>query len=53
MARAQQRLLDLGFWNAGVDGNYGWSTSQAVMAFQKWMQLPNKNGTLDEYTPPY
>jgi peptidoglycan hydrolase-like protein with peptidoglycan-binding domain len=31
----QQRLLDLGFWVDEVDGNYGWVTSQAVMAFQK------------------
>ena len=50
VARAQQRLLDLGFWNAGADGNYGWSTSQAVMAFQKWMGLANKSGNLDETT---
>jgi hypothetical protein len=50
VARAQQRLLDLGFWNAGVDGNFGWSTSQAVMAFQKWMKLANTNGSLDEDT---
>lgn len=50
VARAQQRLLDLGFWNAGVDGNYGWSTSQAVMAFQKWMNLANTSGSLDETT---
>jgi lipoprotein-anchoring transpeptidase ErfK/SrfK len=50
VARAQRRLLDLGFWNAGVDGNYGWSTSQAVMAFQKWMGMANKSGNLDEAT---
>jgi peptidoglycan hydrolase-like protein with peptidoglycan-binding domain len=31
----QQRMLDLGFWIDEVDGNYGWVTSQAVMAFQK------------------
>jgi peptidoglycan hydrolase-like protein with peptidoglycan-binding domain len=48
VARAQQRLLDLGFWNSGADGNYGWTTSQAIMAFQKWMQLPNTSGVLDE-----
>lgn len=31
----QQRLLDLGFWIESVDGQYGFVTSQAVMAFQK------------------
>lgn len=31
----QQRLIDLGFWLPGVDGNYGPVTVQAVMAFQK------------------
>lgn len=38
--RVQQRLLDLGFWHLGVDGGYGLTTSQAVMAFQKWKGLP-------------
>ncbi len=37
--RLQYRLLELGFWNAGVDGEYGLSTKQAVMAFQKWTGL--------------
>ncbi len=37
--RLQYRLLELGFWNAGIDGEYGLSTKQAVMAFQKWMGL--------------
>jgi hypothetical protein len=50
VARAQQRLLDLGYWNAGVDGNYGWSTSQAVMAFQKYTGVGNKTGNIDEAT---
>jgi hypothetical protein len=36
----QVRLLALGFWNAGADGGYGLSTTQAVMAFQKWKGLP-------------
>jgi peptidoglycan hydrolase-like protein with peptidoglycan-binding domain len=31
----QNRLLDLGFWLDTADGEYGWLTSQAVMAFQK------------------
>ena len=37
--RLQYRLLELGFWNAGIDGIYGLSTKQAVMAFQKWTGL--------------
>jgi hypothetical protein len=40
VAALQNRLLALGFWNAGADGNYGLSTTQAVMAFQKWKGLP-------------
>lgn len=31
----QSRLLDMGFWLDAVDGEYGWLTSQAIMAFQK------------------
>ncbi len=31
----QNRLLDLGFWIDAADGEYGWLTQQAVMAFQK------------------
>ncbi|MBI5089119.1 MAG: murein L,D-transpeptidase [Actinobacteria bacterium] len=50
VSRAQQRLLDLGFWNSGADGNFGWTTSQAIMAFQKWMKLPTTTGVLDETT---
>ncbi len=37
--RLQLRLLELGFWNSGADGEYGSSTKQAVMAFQKWTGL--------------
>ena len=40
VANLQRRLLALGFWNAGADGGYGLSTTQAVMAFQKWKGLP-------------
>jgi peptidoglycan hydrolase-like protein with peptidoglycan-binding domain len=40
VATLQTRLLQLGFWNAGADGGYGLSTTQAVMAFQKWKGLP-------------
>jgi hypothetical protein len=47
--RLQQRLLDLGFWLAGVDGQYGLTTSQAVMAFQKWHGLP-RTTVVDETT---
>jgi lipoprotein-anchoring transpeptidase ErfK/SrfK len=36
----QTRLLALGFWNAGADGGYGLTTTQAVMAFQKWKGIP-------------
>lgn len=36
---AQQRLLDLGFWLAAADGTYDTSTTQAVMAFQKYYGL--------------
>jgi peptidoglycan hydrolase-like protein with peptidoglycan-binding domain len=35
----QNRLLELGFWNAGPDGKYGITTKQAVMAFQKYVGL--------------
>ncbi|MEI7507120.1 MAG: peptidoglycan-binding domain-containing protein, partial [Actinomycetes bacterium] len=34
--RVQQRLLDLGFWLQSTKGDYGVTTSQAVMAFQKY-----------------
>ena len=47
--RVQQRLLDLGFWHAGADGGYGHTTSQAVMAFQKWTSLP-RTGVVDDTT---
>ena len=47
--RVQQRLLDLGFWLAGVDGQYGLTTSQAVLAFQKWHGLP-RTTVVDETT---
>jgi len=40
VGKLQSRLLALGFWNAGADGGYGLSTTQAVMAFQKWKGLP-------------
>ncbi len=45
----QQRLLDLGFWLSGVDGDYGLTTRQAVMAFQKYNRLP-ATGKVDQVT---
>jgi len=47
--RLQGRLLELGFWNLGADGEYGLSTKQAVMAFQKWAGLET-SGRVDEAT---
>ncbi|MET0145158.1 MAG: L,D-transpeptidase family protein [Ilumatobacteraceae bacterium] len=38
-SRVQQRLLDLGFWLTAADGQYGLTTRQAVMAFQKYVGL--------------
>jgi hypothetical protein len=48
----QQRLLDLGFWNSGADGKYGFATTQAVMAFQKYIGLPPP-GKVDDQTAAY
>ena len=45
----QQRLLDLGFWLQKVNGDYGVTTSQAVMAFQKYAGLP-ATAKVDEAT---
>ncbi len=45
----QQRLLALGFWLSAADGNYGTTTTQAVMAFQSWAGLP-MTGVTDETT---
>ena len=47
--RLQQRLLDLGFWVSSVDGNYGLTTRQAVMAFQKYHGL-SATGTVNGET---
>ena len=47
--RVQQRLLDLGFWLQSVNGDYGVTTTQAVMAFQKYMGLP-ATAEVDEAT---
>jgi peptidoglycan hydrolase-like protein with peptidoglycan-binding domain len=47
--RAQWRLLELGFWLSGADGDYGLTTRQAVMAFQKYYNLP-ASGSIDADT---
>nr|WP_281361833.1 L,D-transpeptidase family protein [Nakamurella aerolata] len=36
----QQQLLDLGYWLETADGNYGQTTQQAVMAYQKAAGIP-------------
>lgn len=48
-AAVQQRLLDLGFWLQSVNGDYGVTTRQAVMAFQKYVGLPPTE-SVDEAT---
>ena len=40
VADLQNRLAALGFWVQAADGSYGLTTTQAVMAFQKWKGLP-------------
>jgi len=47
--RVQQRLLDLGFWLQSTDGQYGVTTQQAVMAFQKYHGLET-SAAFDEET---
>jgi peptidoglycan hydrolase-like protein with peptidoglycan-binding domain len=47
VANIQHRLYDLGYWVADFDGQYGYVTYQAVMAFQKYMGLP-RTGNLDD-----
>ncbi len=48
-AKAQWRLLELGFWVQNADGEYGLTTRQAVMAFQKYYNL-SADGVLGEET---
>jgi peptidoglycan hydrolase-like protein with peptidoglycan-binding domain len=45
----QQRLDNLGFWVPDYDGSFGPVTSQAVLAFQKYLGLP-LTGNVDAYT---
>jgi lipoprotein-anchoring transpeptidase ErfK/SrfK len=47
--RAQERLLELGFWVQAADGDYGLTTRQAVMAFQKYYGLTT-DGVLGDET---
>ena len=49
-ARVQMRLFELGFWVQGADGDYGLTTSQAVMAFQKYNGFDDPSGSVDEQT---
>jgi peptidoglycan hydrolase-like protein with peptidoglycan-binding domain len=46
---AQQKLIDLGFWLASVNGTYDTTTRQAVMAFQKYYRL-RPTGSINEAT---
>lgn len=48
-ARVQERLLQAGYWLMAVDGDYGLTTKQAVMAFQKYNGL-KASGSVDEAT---
>lgn len=49
VAAVQNHLGQLGFWIDAADGRYGYATSQAVMAFQKWAGLP-RTGVADQRT---
>jgi len=48
-ARIQQRLFELGFWLSAADGSYGLTTTQAVMAFEKYMGF-DADGKVDQRT---
>ena len=48
-AAVQQRLTDLGFWVGAIDGKYGLTTTQGVMAYQKWAAL-KPSGSVDAAT---
>ncbi len=47
--RAEQRLIELGFWLDAPDGDYNLTTTQAVMAFQKYYGLAT-DGVLGDET---
>ena len=48
-ARVQLRLYELGFWLSAADGDYGLTTKQAVMAFEKYMGF-EADGKVDQRT---
>ncbi|MDP2291012.1 MAG: L,D-transpeptidase family protein [Actinomycetota bacterium] len=48
----QNRLNQLGFWTGAADGQYGFATQQAVMAFQKYLGLP-ADGRVNATTAAY
>lgn len=48
----QLRLEQLGFWTGGHDGKYSFATTQAVMAFQKYLGL-KRTGKVDSTTAAY
>ena len=48
----QERLNALGFWAGIPDGQYGFASVQAVMAFQKYIGLP-ATGSVDGTTAEY
>ncbi len=48
-ARIQLRLFELGFWVSAADGEYGLTTRQAVMAFEKYMGF-DADGNVDDRT---
>jgi peptidoglycan hydrolase-like protein with peptidoglycan-binding domain len=48
-ARLQLRLFELGFWLNAADGEYGLTTKQAVMAFEKYLGL-DADGKVDQAT---
>jgi len=45
----QSRLRELGFWLSGIDGTFGTTTKQAVMAYQKYVGLP-RTAVVDQAT---
>ncbi|MBW3663853.1 MAG: cell wall-binding repeat-containing protein [Actinobacteria bacterium] len=45
----QNRLTELGYWLGRADGTFGFVTSQAIMAFQKYEGLP-RTGEADTVT---
>lgn len=47
--RVQIRLLELGFWLQAADGEYGLTTRQALIAFQKYTGI-ERTGEVDETT---